>query len=492
MDHPRELTRLLGPLAVQRRTSVDPPQTARSDQSFSVLAICAAGRLEERLRHAVRRLGQEVRFARTFGTGLDVLRERFYDLVVLAKSRNGMDAKGFVREAKRVREDSVVVIAAPCSEYEQLVEVMLEGAYDFLPEDADDYQLRLMLGRAMDHSRLRRKSGELERALDLQTTSLRQRVQELVMLNEMAQDMSSVPDLDEVLGRALRRTLDAFGSECGSFLILDPVGHELVVRAAAGRGSERLIGRRRKLGEGISGKVADGGAPVLVTDVAHDSRFSADALGPQGERHYQSQSFIAVPLICHGRLLGEMNITERGEGEPFSPDDLRLLSILAGHVASAINGALAADELKRANQTLKQGMCSARESLRTTHVELDQAKGLAHAIMRSLPAAVAAFDTGLRCSFANEAVGELLGVRPGLSLKGQPARSSLATLANAVVDVVDRGSTRTLSLQSQLAGCGSENCLNVVVAPLRLADGTISGATVVATPGGCPLLTPPD
>ena len=76
----------------------------------------------------------------------------------------------------------------------------------------------------------------------------RRRLQELAMLNEMAQDMSSVPDVDEVLRRALRRALEAFESDCGSFLILDPGAGELVVRAAEGPGAEQLIGLRRKLG----------------------------------------------------------------------------------------------------------------------------------------------------------------------------------------------------------------------------------------------------
>ena len=59
--------------------------------------------------------------------------------------------------AFRANDEAVVVIAAPCSEYEQLMEAMVEGAYDFLPEDADGHQLRLMLGRAMEHCRLRRQ-----------------------------------------------------------------------------------------------------------------------------------------------------------------------------------------------------------------------------------------------------------------------------------------------------------------------------------------------
>ncbi len=491
MGNPAEITHLLRPGATPGASSGHWPRPVQVDEAFSVLAVCNPGSLEDRLRKAARSLRQDMRFARAFPDALAILRERLYDIIVVAKVRNGMLARDFVREVRRTNNEAVVVIAAPCSEYEQLIEVMVEGAYDFLPEDADGHQLRLMLGRAMEHSRLRRRGGELERALDTQTSSLRQRLQELAMLNEMAQDMSSVPDLDEVLRRALRRALEAFESECGSFLIFDPRTEELVVRAAEGPGAEELIGLGRKLGEGISGKVARERSPVLVANVEKDSRFKSDALGPTGTRRYRSTSFIAVPLIHHGRLLGEMNITEKRSGEPFTPDDLRLLSILAGYVASAVNGAVAAEELKRANEGLTREICSARGDLQATGERLTRARSLADAIVSSLPAAVAAFDPDLTVTFANDAAKEMLDLAPGGSLTGHPARSELAGLANAAVEVMERGSTKRLasgSLRAGRDGRPADGCLNVVIAPLRLPDGSISGGTIIATPDDCPLI----
>jgi len=486
-----ETIRPLRPTAEYGVCSGQWPRPVHAKDAFGVLAVCNPGPLEDRLRKAARSLRQDVRFARAFSDALGMLRDRFYDIVVVARVKNGMPARDFVREVRRLNDEAVVVIAAPCSEYEQLMEAMVEGAYDFLPEDADGHQLRLMLGRAMEHCRLRRRSGELERALDTQTASFRRRLQELAMLNEMAQDMSSVPDVDEVLRRALRRALEAFESDCGSFLILDPGAGELVVRAAEGPGAEQLIGLRRKLGEGISGKVARDRSPVLVTDVEKDSRFKSDALGPAGARSYRSASFIAVPLIHRGRLLGEMNIAEKRSGEPFTSDDLRLLSILAAHVASAVNGAIVAEELKRANEGLAREICSARDHLRATGEKLSRARSLTDAIVSSVPAAVAAFAPDLTITFANDAAKEMLDLAPGGSLGGRPARSELPDLASAAVEVMERGSTKRLASGShRVSGDGrdADAHLIVVIAPLRLPDGSISGGTIVATLGDCPLV----
>ena len=489
MVRPADKARLLIPSGAAGSANHEPSRPAPNHQTFTSLAVCDPGGLEERLRKTARGLGQDISFERSFGAALEQIRRRHFDLLVLGKVTDGAPARDFVREVRRVDAETVIVIAAPGDRYQDVIEVMVEGAYDFLPDDAADHQLKLMLGRAMDHCRLRRKSDELERALDMQTSSLRQRLQELALLNEMARDMSSVPDLDEVLRRALRRILDAFGSECGSFLILDPERNELVVRAATGEGAEDLIGRRRKLGQGVAGKVAREGHPVLVTDIEKDSRFKADALGRAQARHYRSRSFIAVPVIHHKRLLGELNITEKPPGEPFTQDDLRLLAILGGHAASAINGALAAEELKRANERLARQMCSAREHLRATSEKLTQAEGLAQAVVSSLPAAVAAFDADLTVTFANAAAEDLLGLEQGGSLRGHPARSELARLGDAAVDVLEHGATRRLRSSGRRAGPGPDGGLSVVVAPLRLPDSRIAGGTVVATPRGDPLIT---
>ena len=448
-----------------------------------MLAVCEPGPLEDRLRTSGRMLGQDVRFLRSFPDALEQIREQFYEIIVVAKTDNGMLARDFVREAKKINDDSVIVIAAPNSEYDQLVEVLVEGAYDFLPRDSDDHQLRLLMGRAMDHSHLRRRSNRLERALNQQTSSLQQRLRELSMLNDMTQDIISVPDLDDVLSRALRRLLDVFGSECGSFLILDPLTDELVVRAAAGPGSDELIGCRRKLGEGVAGKVASSRHPVLVTDVTKDSRFRSDAMSDGGVRCYRSASFIAMPLIFQGRLLGELNITGTGTGAPFTQDDLRLLATLGGHMASAVNGAMAAEELKKANESLRSEMSEAQAHLRTANDKLYEAEHFAAEVVQRLPAAMAAFDADLNVTFINETARQLFDLERGGSIWQLRDSDELVPLFEAATGVAKGGGAKHLDVT---AGAGSG--LAIVVAPLPRADGSPSGGTIVASPMNCPLL----
>ncbi len=461
------------------------PRPAAADEVSRVLAVCETGALEDRLRTAARTLGQHIRFFRAFPEALATLAEQFYEIIVVGKASNGMPVRDFVREVKRISDDSVVVVAAPGPGH--LTELMVEGAYDLLPREADDGQLRLMLGRAMDHSRLRRRSNRLERALDAQTSSLQQRLNELAMLNEVTQDLISVSDLDEILSRALRRLVDVFGSGCGSFLILEPGTSELVVRAAEGPGAAELLGRRQKMGEGVAGRVASARHPVLVTDVTQDSRFRSVALSAEGVRHYRSGSFIAVPLLYRGRLLGEMNIAEKGAGSPFTQDDLRLLATLAGHIASAIDSALGAEELRKANDALRAEMAAAKGRLRLTNEKLVQAEGLAIEVVERLPTAMAAFDADLNVTFANATARAQLGLDPGCSLETLAARRELAPVLDAARQVVGRGAMSHLAVDAGPEGRPAAR-LSVALAPLRQADGARAGGTLVAAPLECPVM----
>ena len=485
---PHEISRLLTASRDQASLSDQWHPRARSEEEFRVLAVCEPGPLEEKLLQTAKGLGEDIRFARSFADALQMNQERIYDIIILARVRNAAMARGFVRELTKKNGHTVIVIVAPHSEYEQLTEAMVEGAYDFMPDSADDRQLKLTMSRAIGHARLRRKSNELERVLDVQTSSLRQRLRELTVLNEMARDLASAHNVDEVLGRTLRRVLNAFGSECGSFLVLDPRTEELVVRAVEGPSASDLVGLRRKLGEGVSGKVAQARHPVLVTDIENDCRFKSDALICINPKRYRSLSFIAVPLIHRGRLLGEINITSKNSGEPFTQDDLRLLSILGAHVASAISAALVAEDLKKTNEALQEEVRSIQDDLAKAGRELAKHENLTHAVGRSVPTALAAFDAELNVTFANDAAAATLGLRQGDSLKDLAAGSDLAPLGRMAAQAMEDDSTRIMPLGEGVRGCCSEACASVVIAPFQNADGRISGGTITVAPQDCRLV----
>lgn len=88
-----------------------------------------------------------------------------------------------------------------------------------------------------------------------------------------------------------------------------------------------------KVGEGVVGRVAETARPLLVADASRSAHISLKSDGPAVER-----SVVAVPLTYGSRVIAVIGISKLGIGE-FDDADVRLLEVLAGHAAVALENA---------------------------------------------------------------------------------------------------------------------------------------------------------
>ncbi len=99
---------------------------------------------------------------------------------------------------------------------------------------------------------------------------------------------------------------------------------------------------REKLGDGISGWAALTGANVLVKDIECDTRFAK-----KNNTRYSSKSFMSVPLIVSGKILGVLNVNDKLNGELFNESDLNILKIVSRYSAIAIRNASLIEKTKK-------------------------------------------------------------------------------------------------------------------------------------------------
>jgi PAS domain S-box-containing protein len=94
---------------------------------------------------------------------------------------------------------------------------------------------------------------------------------------------------------------------------------------------------RQRVGEGLSGRVAASGKPLVTTyvDPADFAASSAPEYRPYLER-LAVTSCIMLPLICRDRVVGVANLMR---GKPYDDDDVRFAQSVADHAASAIANA---------------------------------------------------------------------------------------------------------------------------------------------------------
>ena len=110
-----------------------------------------------------------------------------------------------------------------------------------------------------------------------------------------------------------------------------------------------------KVGRGITGRVAETGAPLLVGDAARHE------LGEHIEGTAEiEESLLAVPLKYGTRVTGVVVISKLGLDQ-FDADDLRLLEVMAGHASVALENARLYEAQRREAETAKALLAFSRD-----------------------------------------------------------------------------------------------------------------------------------
>ncbi len=157
-------------------------------------------------------------------------------------------------------------------------------------------------------------------------------------LAEIAREVTSVLDLDQLFGRIAQLAKQLIDYRTFGILLLNET-NELEMRLAVQYG-EKVEVPRVRLGEGLVGYAALHKEPVLVADVSLDPRYIK--LVPD------VKSELAIPLLLQDRCIGVVDL-ESPELDAFTKRDVEILSLLASQAAVAIENARLYEQV-RANQ----------------------------------------------------------------------------------------------------------------------------------------------
>ncbi|MFZ1010627.1 MAG: GAF and ANTAR domain-containing protein [Candidatus Sulfotelmatobacter sp.] len=178
------------------------------------------------------------------------------------------------------------------------------------------------------------------------------------LLHEIGTRLATADGFHEVLGRVVD-----FASalvKCDSCLIYVLEGEDLVLRASKSPHPEIVDRLKLRVGQGITGWVAEHREPVAVSEkAALDSRFQFFHELPEDSY----EAFLSVPLMCRGRVVGVINLQHR-QPHVYRPREIRLISTIGFLVGAEIEMA----RLEDANSNLW-------EQLQTRKV-VERAKGI--------------------------------------------------------------------------------------------------------------------
>lgn len=185
----------------------------------------------------------------------------------------------------------------------------------------------------------------------LYTRSTRQ-ARTLVLLNEIARELTSILNLDELLkriGELLSRLIDY---QMFSILLLDAAGEKLQHRFSLRFQENIHLKHEIALGRGVVGYAAQHKQAVLVPDVRKDSRYISG--------NAETRSELAVPLIYKDKVIGVLDLEHTRRGF-FSDDHKRTVTTLAAQVAIAIENARLYEQIARQEKRLERDLALARE-----------------------------------------------------------------------------------------------------------------------------------
>src|SRR6202012_2930842 len=130
----------------------------------------------------------------------------------------------------------------------------------------------------------------------------------VAMLHRISNIVSSELSLDEMLGEIVGLTVQVTDCDACLVYLLDRDTDEVVLRASQVPHAAALGTLRMKVGEGVTGWVAEHKSVVaLSSKAAQDARFKRFS----GLIEDTYQAFLSVPLVSGGELIGVVNVHHR-------------------------------------------------------------------------------------------------------------------------------------------------------------------------------------
>jgi len=150
-------------------------------------------------------------------------------------------------------------------------------------------------------------------------------------LISMISALSMIDSQKELYRNMLEMSAELCGAESGSLMLLDETAASLTITAARGMSSPVAQSVAISVGEGIAGRVAQGGLPLMVNDIEKDERIAT-----RNRPRFKTKSFICLPLKTGDNLVGVLNLADKGDGSSFTEADLRLLQSFVAHAVQMI------------------------------------------------------------------------------------------------------------------------------------------------------------
>jgi sigma-B regulation protein RsbU (phosphoserine phosphatase) len=174
----------------------------------------------------------------------------------------------------------------------------------------------------------------------------------LILLNEIARELTSILNVDELLKRIAELLSRLIDYQMFSILLLDPAGEKLQHRFSQRFQENIQLKHDIPLGRGVVGFAALHKHAVLIPDVSKDPRYIRG--------NPETRSELVVPLVYKDKVIGVLDLEHTRRGF-FTEDHKRTVTTLAAQVAIAIENARLYEQIAHQEKRLERDLAMARQ-----------------------------------------------------------------------------------------------------------------------------------
>lgn len=156
------------------------------------------------------------------------------------------------------------------------------------------------------------------------------------MLLEAVLGVGSELELNTTLQHIVDSATELCAARYGALGVIDPERVRLTALFTTGitEAERAAIPRLPDVRSGVFGALVTDPRPLMLDDLTADPR---SAGFPPG--HPPMHSFLGIPIRVHTEVFGNLYLTEKRGGGPFTDEDLALLRVLASQAGMAIGNA---------------------------------------------------------------------------------------------------------------------------------------------------------
>ncbi len=312
-----------------------------------VLVVDDEPQIRTACQQALERSGYQVEVAADGAGALRHLEAGPFDVAVLDIVLPDLNGLELLRTLREHDPDLVVVLITGFASLDTAMEAVRLGAYEYLRKPFRVQDLVRIVERGLESRRLRGRNSTLLEELQRANEELLRRQEQLHERMRMAADeLAAFVDLGRRLGEGgsptdllhaiLQAGVRVARARAAAAYRLEPDDGRLRGLIGVGLPAADVADARLSLGQGLLGRVAARGVPLIENDVLAGPIADDEYLGFLGV-----QSVLAAPLVRDHEVLGVLALFDNEDGG-FSEQSLNLVRLLAEQAARVI--AVAGDE----------------------------------------------------------------------------------------------------------------------------------------------------